>query len=197
MNAVIGFSDLPTHPYLPVLIQKSAGSTEVRPHVSKYGHRVSRKYENRDVNDASCLPAKPIIEYWWGSYGLVTFAYFKPFPGLKYKAGLDWSKNLLSQWTSTLPWNFMEVSHLPIHGGFEFEAVSDKWLHETDEEEEECTKPRTNSDQTRTVSERMHQHQQKQHTWCIVFGESVLQSSIQNNFADVNKIKSSECSASG
>ena len=28
------------------------------------------------------------------------------------------------------------------YGKFEFEAVSDKWLHETDEEEEECTKPR-------------------------------------------------------
>ena len=28
------------------------------------------------------------------------------------------------------------------YGGFEFKAVGDKWLHETDEEEKECTKPR-------------------------------------------------------
>ena len=29
------------------------------------------------------------------------------------------------------------------YGGFEFEAdVGDSWLHETDEEEEECRKPR-------------------------------------------------------
>ena len=28
------------------------------------------------------------------------------------------------------------------YDGFEFEAIGDKWLHETDEEEEECKKPR-------------------------------------------------------
>ena len=28
------------------------------------------------------------------------------------------------------------------YGGFEFKAVSDKWLNKTDEEEEECKKPR-------------------------------------------------------
>ena len=55
-------ADLPTCLYLPVLVGKSAGSTEVRPNFSKYRHRVSRKYRNRDVNDASSLPAKPIIE---------------------------------------------------------------------------------------------------------------------------------------
>ena len=29
------------------------------------------------------------------------------------------------------------------HGGFEFEAVDDKWMHDTDEEEEEYNNPRT------------------------------------------------------
>ena len=28
------------------------------------------------------------------------------------------------------------------YGGFEFKAVGNKWLHEMDEEEEECSKPR-------------------------------------------------------
>ena len=28
------------------------------------------------------------------------------------------------------------------YGGFEFKAFGDKWLQETDEEEEECKKPR-------------------------------------------------------
>ena len=46
-------------------------------------------------------------------------------------------------------------------------------MHETKE---------TNSDQTTNVQERTRQHQQKQHTRCIVFGESVLRSSIKNNF---------------
>ena len=30
-----------------------------------------------------------------GSYRLMTFAYFKPFPGLKYTVGPDWSKKFV------------------------------------------------------------------------------------------------------
>ena len=30
-----------------------------------------------------------------GSYRALTFAYFKPFPGLKYTAGPDWSKKFV------------------------------------------------------------------------------------------------------
>ena len=30
-----------------------------------------------------------------GSCHLLTFAYFKPFPGLEYSAGLDWSKKFV------------------------------------------------------------------------------------------------------
>ena len=54
---------------------------DVRLYFSKYGHRVSRKYGNRDVL--------------MGSYCLLTFAYFKPFPGLKYTAGPDWSEKFV------------------------------------------------------------------------------------------------------
>ena len=46
-------------------------------------------------------------------------------------------------------------------------------MHETKE---------TNSDQITTVQERTRRHQLKQHTQCIVFGKSVLQSLIENNF---------------
>ena len=46
-------------------------------------------------------------------------------------------------------------------------------MHETKE---------TNSDQTTTVQEKTRRHQGKQHTGCIVFGESVLWSSIENDF---------------
>ena len=45
-------------------------------------------------------------------------------------------------------------------------------MHETKE---------TNSDQTTTVQERTRRHQRKQHTRCIVFGESVLRSLIEND----------------
>ena len=46
-------------------------------------------------------------------------------------------------------------------------------MHETKE---------TNSYQTTTIHERTCQHRRKQYTWCIVFGESVVQSSIENDF---------------
>ena len=57
---VMTITDLPTRPYL---VWKSARHTDVRPYFSKYGRKVSRKYGNCDVNNASSLPAKPIIEH--------------------------------------------------------------------------------------------------------------------------------------
>ena len=69
---------------------------------------------------------------------------------------------------------------------FEF-TVSDKW-HKS-EEEEECKK--TSSDQT-TIQE-MWRHQQKLHTQCVAFGESVLRSLTKAPWADVNKMMASEC----
>ena len=46
-------------------------------------------------------------------------------------------------------------------------------MHETKE---------ANSDQTTAFQERTLRHQGKQHTRCIVFGESVVQSSIESDF---------------
>ena len=42
-------ADLPTHLCLTVLVRISASSTDVHPYFSKYGHRVSRKYVDRDM----------------------------------------------------------------------------------------------------------------------------------------------------
>ena len=50
---LVGLADQPTRPYLPVLVQKLAGSTDVHPYFSKCGHRVSRKYGNRYMNNES------------------------------------------------------------------------------------------------------------------------------------------------
>ena len=115
-----------------------------------------------------------------GNYRSLTFAYFKPFPGLKYMAGPDWSKKFVSQWTMTLHQNFTEVSYLPIWRVWScqwYVAAWNRWrggrMYETKE---------TNSNQTTTIRERMRQHQWKQHTWCIVFGESVLRSLIKTDF---------------
>ena len=90
--------------------------------------------------------------------------------------------------------NFTEESHLQIKQ-VDYEAVSDKGLHETDRGGRMHETKETSSDQTRTIQERMCHHQWKQHTRCIAFGESVLRTLIQNDFqfTDVNKIKASEC----
>ena len=133
------YPDLPTHPYLTVLVWKSAGSMDVRPYFSEYGHRVSRKYGNHDVNECKFV-ASEASRRWELSF--VDICIFQAISGIEV-SGLSWMvKKFLDQWTFTLHQNFMEVSHLPIYGGFEFGAVSDKWLHKTDEEEEECTKLR-------------------------------------------------------
>ena len=82
------------------------------------------------------------------------------------------------------------------YGKFEFEAVGDKWLHETNEEEEECTKPRKPTVTRQQPFKKGHIVIRKRHTQCVAFGESVLRSSIKNGFCRLNKIKLSECSAS-
>ena len=90
MNSLeISISDLPTHLYLLVLVWKLAGSSDVRPYFSKYGHRVSRKYRNRDVNERDFVASEADRRALMGSYRSLTFAYFKSFPGLKYTTGPD------------------------------------------------------------------------------------------------------------
>ena len=76
------------------------------------------------------------------------------------------------------------------YDGFEFKAVSDKWLHEAKEEEEECKE--TSSNQTTTIRERMRWHQQKQHTWCIFWGKVFCGLWSRVTLADVNKIEVSK-----
>ena len=86
---------LPTCPYLPVLVWKLAGSTDVHPYFSKYGQRVCRKYRNRDMNECEFVASEADRRPLMGSYHSLTFAYFKPYPGLKYTAGPDWSKKFV------------------------------------------------------------------------------------------------------
>ena len=80
---------------MTVLVRKSADRTDVCPYFSKYGHRVSRKYGNRDVNKCEFVASEACHRALMGSYRSFAFAYFKPFPGLMYTAGPDWSKKFV------------------------------------------------------------------------------------------------------
>ena len=63
---------------------------DVHPYFSKYGHRVSRKYGKCDVNECKFVASEADRRAL-----MLTVAYFKSFPGLKYTAGPDWSKKFL------------------------------------------------------------------------------------------------------
>ena len=76
------------------------------------------------------------------SYCLLTFAYFKPFPGLKYTAGPDWSKKFFEPMNIDFAFEALWKLAVFRYGRFEIKAVSDKWLHETNKEEEDCKKPK-------------------------------------------------------
>ena len=90
-----GTADLPTCPYLTVLVWKLAGSMDVHQHFSKCGDRVSRKYRNGNVNECDFVDSEADRRTLMGSYRLLAFAHFKPFPGLKYTAGPEWSKKFV------------------------------------------------------------------------------------------------------
>ena len=92
------------------------------------------------TNDSS-LPAKSIVERWW-NYRWLTFAYFRPFLGLKYRAGPDGSKKFFKPMNIDCAFEALWKLATFRYGGFEFKAGGNKWWHETDEEEEECKKPR-------------------------------------------------------
>ena len=79
-------ADLPTHP---------AGSTDVCPYFSKYGHGISRKYRNHDMNKCKFIAREADCRALIGNYHSLTFAYFKPFLRLKYTASPDWSKKFV------------------------------------------------------------------------------------------------------
>ena len=63
--------------------------------VSQNTDRVSRKYGNCNVNECEFFGSEADHRVLMGSYCLLTFAYFKPFLGLKYTAGPYWSKKFL------------------------------------------------------------------------------------------------------
>ena len=84
-----------------------------------------------------------------------------------------------------------------LYGGFEFKAVGGLWLHETDEEEKDSTKPRKQDPTRQQPFKKEHVGINKSNIYGALFLEKVfcgLRS--RTTFADVNKIKSSECSAS-
>ena len=100
--AGLGNAPQSTHQYLTVSVQKSASSTDVHLCFSKYGHRVSRKYRNRDVNECKLVASEADRRALMGSYRSLTFANFKPFPRLKYTASPDWSKRFVKPNASKL-----------------------------------------------------------------------------------------------
>ena len=64
-------------------------------YISQNTDIVSRKYGNRDMNKCEFIASEVDRRALIGSYRSLTFAYFKPFPGLKYTAGPDWSKKFV------------------------------------------------------------------------------------------------------
>ena len=107
-------ADLPTGLYLTMLVRKSVGSTDVHPYFWKCGHRVSRKYGNHDVNEYEFVASEADHRALMGSYHSLTFAFSNHFQGWNIRPVLIGQKSLINQWTLTLHWNFMKVSHLPI-----------------------------------------------------------------------------------
>ena len=79
-----------------------------------YGHTVSRKYGNRFVNECEFVASKADCRALIGRYHSLTFAYLKPFPGLKYTAGPDWSKKFVKPMNIDSASKLTDVSHFPI-----------------------------------------------------------------------------------
>ena len=134
--------------------------------------------------NVSSLPTNTIFEFWWSCRWL-TFAYFKPFMGLKCMAGPDWLKKKNEHQLCIQ--SFTEVSHLQIwwvwiHCRWQVAAQNQRRgrMQET---------KKTSSYQTTAVQEITCWHQQKLHTRCIAFGESVVQILTRTTWTDVNKIK--------
>ena len=88
-------SRLPIHPYLPVLVWKLARSMEVRPYFSKYRHYSFQKVRKSRRERCEFVASEADGSVLMGSYHSLTFAYFKPYLGLKYMTGPDWSKKFV------------------------------------------------------------------------------------------------------
>ena len=120
-------------------MRKSACCTDVCTYLSKYRQRVCRIYGNCDVNKYEFVAIKVSR---WALLGVIVHWHLLilHFLGLKYTASPDWSKDLFKP--VNIDFTFKALRKLAVfrYGGFEFETVSDKWLHETDEEDKKCKK---------------------------------------------------------
>ena len=60
--------------------------------------------------------------------------------GLKYTASPDWSKIFFKPVNIDFAFKALQKSAIFGYGGFEFKAVSDKWLHKTEERRKNARK---------------------------------------------------------
>ena len=60
-----------------------------------YAHIFQKKYGNPDVNKCVFVASEADCRALVRGYHSLTFAYFKPFPGLKYTAGSGWSNKFV------------------------------------------------------------------------------------------------------
>ena len=101
-SAQMAGADPPTCPYLPVLVRKSAGSVEVSTEIGRQcgSMLVFLKIQTQSfqkVRKSRCetVANETDRRVLMGSYGSLIFVYSKPFPGLKYTAGPDWSNKFV------------------------------------------------------------------------------------------------------
>ena len=95
-------TDLPTCPYLTVLVRKLASSMGVCPYFSKCGHKFPESMEIVTWAIASLFPAKLIIERWWGVIVRWHLHISSHLRDWNMQPVLIGQKSLLNQWTSTL-----------------------------------------------------------------------------------------------
>ena len=80
------------------------------------------------------------------------------------------------------------------YDGFEFETVGDKWLHETDQEDEECKKPRKQAPSRQQQFKKGRVGITQSSTHSAVLLEKVFHSLwFRTTLADANEIKLAEC----
>ena len=117
------------------------------------------------------------------------------FPGLLY-AGWSWIVKILFFKPVNSDFAFETSQQWAIfrHGGFEFKAAGDKWLHKTDKEEEKCRKPRKLALTRQQPFKKGRVGISKSSTQGALLLEKMYYSLwSRTTLADVNKIKASEC----
>ena len=133
-------ADLPTCLYLTTCMEIGR-STDVRGYFSKYRRRVCRRYKNSGVNEFKLISSK--VDRW----GLIELS----FVDICIFQAISRAEAYCQYWLvkkffkpMNIDFVFKALWKLVIfrYGGFEFKAVGDMWLHETDKVEEECKKSR-------------------------------------------------------